>query len=58
MRYRLSDEELFRVGPNGLEDISDETLEMRVEEILKHREELNRTLVDITLSQMQPLERV
>jgi hypothetical protein len=29
-RWRLSDEELFRIGPNGLEEISDDTLRLRV----------------------------
>jgi len=29
---RLSHEELFRIGPNGLEEISDATLELRLTE--------------------------
>jgi hypothetical protein len=29
---RLTAEELFHIGPNGLEEISDETLERRLDE--------------------------
>ena len=42
-RVRLPMEDLFRIGPNGLEDIGDTTLELRVGELL---------------SQVEPLERV
>ena len=37
---RLTDEELFHIGPNGLEEISDETLTRRLDEI--ERRELEK----------------
>ena len=30
-KSRLLDEELFRIGPRGLEEISDRTLDMRID---------------------------
>lgn len=47
---RLSALDLFRIGPNGLEDISDETLNRRLDEL-----ELGG---EVTLSQISPLEAV
>jgi hypothetical protein len=37
---RLTTEELFRIGPTGLEEISDETLNRRLDEV--ERRELER----------------
>jgi hypothetical protein len=36
-RVRLPMEDLFRIGPEGLEEISDATLDLRVGELLKER---------------------
>lgn len=32
MSARLTDEELYRIGPSGLEDIGDDTLTLRLNE--------------------------
>lgn len=51
---RLTMHELFRIGPTGLEEISDATLDLR----LDARE--RKALADgtMTLSQMEPMEAV
>lgn len=53
---RLPVEELFRVGPDGLEPISDVTLELRITEA--DRREMRRAYPESTLSQQEALERV
>lgn len=42
---RLTDEELFRIGPAGLEEISDDTLMLRIIE-LEHAAKLQPTNAD------------
>lgn len=52
-RRRLTDEELFHIGPEGLQEISDRTLELRLDAL--EREQLRD---GATLSQLEPIEAV
>lgn len=57
MIRRLSREELFHLrGPHGMEEISDETLELRITE--SERTEMRRAYPESTLSQTEPIEAV
>lgn len=51
---RLAMQELFRIGPNGLEEISDRTLDMKLD--AEERRALENG--SMTLSQSEPLEAV
>ena len=63
MIRRLSDIELFRIGPNGLEEISDDTLNARLDALQRAAlanlaADPAGTLPDCPLSQLSPLEAV
>ena len=51
---RLSMHELFRIGPNGLQEISDATIDM----LLNAQEREDLASGAMTLSQSEPLESV
>lgn len=53
---RLPTEQLFRIGPDGLEPIGDETLELRLS--IAARTEMRPAYPESTFSQTEPCEAV